>query len=125
MADIPEISELNDVCTKLVKYFKASGLNSNLTTSLKSYSPTRWNTIYMLFVSLKINWSDIIQQLQENNAMERVSNINVNYIKEIIKLLEPFEETIKKLEEEKYATIHLVIIYIYRLKKCALYMITI
>lgn len=38
----------------------------------------------------------------------------------IIKLLEPFQESFKKLEEENYATLHLVIVHIHSLKKtCA------
>lgn len=117
MTEIPEISELNEHCTNLVKYLKTSGLNTNLVTSFNSYSPNRWNSTYTLFVALKRNWSEVNQQLEQNNAMELINNINLNCIKGLVKVLEVFDDTIKKLEDEKYATIHLVIIYIYRLKK--------
>lgn len=115
--DVPAVSELSNSCSKLVKYFKVTGQNANLDTTLKSFSPTRWNTIYYLFVSVQNNWSEIIQILQQKNELHRTNNINLNSITALITLLEHFEETFKKLEGEKYVTIHLVYIYIYRLKK--------
>lgn len=53
---IEEVAEAENLCQawcKLVKYFKKSGLNSALATTLKSFSPTRWNTVYYLFVSIE------------------------------------------------------------------------
>lgn len=116
MENIPDVANLIHSCTKLVKYFKVTGLNSNLNTTLKSFSPTRWNTIYYELVSIEANWAEIVQILQQKNEMNRVSTINLNVITALIKILEEFEKTSKKLEGENYPTIHLVYIYIYRLK---------
>uniref|UniRef100_A0A0A1XIJ5 Transposable element Hobo transposase n=1 Tax=Zeugodacus cucurbitae TaxID=28588 RepID=A0A0A1XIJ5_ZEUCU len=61
-----EVSELLDLvnrCSKLIKYFKKSGQNTILTTTLKSYCPTRWNTIFNLFKSVELNWMAISQIL--------------------------------------------------------------
>lgn len=88
MQDISDVAELSRMCTKLVKYFKVSGLNSNLNTTLKSYSPTRWNSIYRLFVSVEANWPNIIQILLEQNQLNRIHNINLSHITAIIKFLE-------------------------------------
>lgn len=77
---ISESSEVNAVvttCSKLVKYFKKSGSNSALNTTLKSYTPTRWNTVFYLLSSIQINWVDITQILQEKHEVfgrRKISN---------------------------------------------------
>lgn len=53
MDAVDDIANICKISSKLVKYFKKSGGNSNFTTTLKSYSPTRWNTFYYVFVSIK------------------------------------------------------------------------
>jgi len=52
----------------LVKYFKKSGSNSSLELFLKSYSPTRWNTVFYLLRSIEFNWSDISKHLSEKRS---------------------------------------------------------
>lgn len=117
---VDEIAELCNMCSKVAKYFKNSGENSNLDTSLKSFCPTRWNTVFYLFDSIEKNWLQIGNILQQKNELQRIENINISLIKGIIKLLKPFEEASKTLEGEKYATIHLVFAYINGLKNTCL-----
>lgn len=56
--EVAEVAELTNCCAKLVKYFKKSALNANLATSLKSYCPTRWNTVYYMLSSIEKNWDE-------------------------------------------------------------------
>lgn len=63
--EVDDVAELSQLCTKLAKYFKVSGHNLNLTTTSKSFSPTRWNTIYYLFLSIEQNWTEINTILQQ------------------------------------------------------------
>lgn len=117
---ISESSEVNAVvttCSKLVKYFKKSGSNSALNTTLKSYTPTRWNTGFYLLSSIQINWVDITQILQEKLESSRFSHLNIAFINEVIEVLKPFEVASRFLEGEKYPTIHHVIPQIRKLKK--------
>lgn len=104
-------------CTKLVKYFKKSGLNSKLDTTLKSFSPTRWNTIYYELLSIEMNWTDIMQILKEKNELHRLNQINLNILTPIVKILKEFEKTSKILEGDKYPTLHLTYVYVNNLKK--------
>lgn len=117
MQEFERIDDLCRACTKLVKYFKVNGANSKLPTSLKSYTPTRWNSIYHMLLSIEKNWPEIIQLLQEKNDLSRINNIQLSHISEIVMVLQPFEEAFKKLEGDKSPTIHLVCIYAYHLKK--------
>ena len=42
-----EVDDLVAASSKLIKYFKKSGLKTSLITSIKSYTPTRWYTVFM------------------------------------------------------------------------------
>lgn len=115
--EIPEIIEICNICTKLVKYFKKSGINCSLQTSLKSYVCTRFNTIYYLLLSIERSWVEITNILREKNELQKISNINLSYIGALIEILSSFEESSKMLEGENYPTLHLTIVHIHRLKK--------
>lgn len=104
MKDVSDVSELSNLCIKFVKYFKVSGHNSILNTTLKSFSVTSWNTLYYLFVLIEANWTDIVNILQQHNELDRIRHINFSHTIAIIKVLEPFQEVFKKLEGENYAT---------------------
>lgn len=68
-----EIKELCVKSSKLVKYFKISGGNAQLTTTLKSFSKTRWNTMYYLLQSIQNNWIEVGNILQEKEQLYRIS----------------------------------------------------
>lgn len=110
--EVDEISELCNLSSKLVEYFKISGENSKLNSSLKSFCPSRWNTMFYLLESIENNWLEIRKFLKVKNELQRIENINLSYVKGIVKALKPFEQASKIFEEEKYATLPLVYVYI-------------
>lgn len=114
---VPDMSFIVSTCTKLVKYFKKSGMNSSLGFSLKSFCPTRWNTVFYLLKSVEINWIELVTVLEDKNQLDRIEGINFNHLGAIVKVLEPFENVSKKLEATKRPTIHLIIPNINKLKK--------
>lgn len=114
---VPEVGEIITICSKLVKYFKKSGMNSSLGLSLKSFCPTRWNTVYYLLKSIEINWIELTTLLKDKNQTCRVEGININHLTSIVGLLEAFENVSKKLEASKRPTIHLILPNINKLKK--------
>lgn len=65
----------------LVKYFKVTGLNSQLDETLKSYVPTRWNSVFYMIKSVLANWNDISVVLSSKGELERVATINVETLK--------------------------------------------
>lgn len=115
--EVPELDNMVDCCSKLVKYFKKSGQNNVLKGTLKSYCPTRWNSIFYLFQSIEMNWQDIFNILIDKKEVHRIENINLSDIKALVKLLAPFEACSKKLEGSNYPTLHLTIPHINNLKK--------
>lgn len=115
----PQIKEIVSSCSKLVKYFKKSGENCGLMTTLKSVCPTRWNTEYYALLSIYKNFSDVQNVLVEKKMTEQYKIIKEYYLEQILNVLRPFEEASKKLEGDLNATIHLVHPYIQQLKnKC-------
>lgn len=70
-----------------------------------------------MFLSIEKNWTAIIQHLQLKKELNRINDIQLSHIREIITALEAFEEAFKKLEGGKTPSIHLVCIYAHHLKK--------
>lgn len=102
--------------SKLVKFFKKSGLNCDLNTTLKSFTPTRWNTVYFNLLSIKSNFADIQKILNEKNLTAKYSILKEYYLDHLIEILKPFMEASKELEGSSYVTIHLVHPYVQNLK---------
>lgn len=98
----------------LVKFMKSSGLNSKLKHSLKSYTETRWNTVYDCINSIDANYSDVLALLFEK---ENASNRNVDYVQrlsclprqimqDMAQFLSIFKMLTDEIEGEKLVTIH-------------------
>ena len=110
---VAEIAGIIAVSQKIVKYFKKSGINSSLRTKLKSFAPTRWNTVYYLLFSIQKNWQEITAILLDKGETQRLYNININLIECITTILAHFEEASRALEAEKTATMHIVLMQIF------------
>lgn len=120
MHDLDSVHSLYRSCIKLVKYFKVNPDNSPLNIAFKSYAPSRWNSMFCLFVTIEKYWSEIVEQLQEAREGDRIKDIEIVHIREVIKVMLPFETVFQKLEDDKMPTLHLVCIYAHHLKKkCA------
>lgn len=111
-----QIDEIITASSKLVKFFKKSGLNCDLNTSLKSFTPTRWNTVYFNILSIKANFADIQKILNEKNLAEKYSVVKEYHLDQLIAILKPFMDASKELEGSSYATVHLVHPHINNLK---------
>lgn len=112
----PQIDEIVTMSSKLVKFFKKSGLNCDLNTSLKSYTPTRWNTVYLTLLSIKTNFANIQKILYEKNLSEKYCIIKEYNLDQIISILQPFMEVSQALEGSSYVTLHLVHPHVNNLK---------
>lgn len=70
-----------DAVKSLVGYFKRSGLNSLLDEVLKSFSKTRWNTVFYMCESVVEHWDQINEVLREKGGLMRLANIDVEELK--------------------------------------------
>lgn len=111
-----QIQEIVTTASKLVKFFKKSGLNVDLNSSLKSYTPTRWNTVYTTILSIKNNFTEIKRVLNEKKLTEKYNTLIEYHLDLLISILKPFMDASKELEGSSYPTLHLVHPHINKLK---------
>lgn len=97
----------------LVKFMKSSGLNSKLKKSLKSYTETRWNTVYDCINSIEENYSNVLSLLYEKEKssknveyVQRLTCISRQKLQDISQFLSIFKNLTNEIEGEKYVTIH-------------------
>lgn len=108
MLDEPKVKEILKRCAKLAAYVKNSGLNTQLTTSIKGYTPTRWNSVYTMVDGIYKNYQQIYDVLimkqrlvnevriknklsPDNVLSELILVLQQSELKDIRDLLEPFK----------------------------------
>lgn len=77
-------------CKSLVTYFKISGLNSLLDSSLKQALDIRFNSVCNMFDSILKNRSKVKDLLEARNEDKRIENIHFNHIQSIFTFLNEF-----------------------------------
>lgn len=116
-----ELKPMLEACKKLVKYFKKCYLQHMLTTSLKNYCVTRWNSHYNLFKSILNNWDAIQEILGRNAESYRTVEINLSTLIALVELFENFDKISKKLRGANYVTTNYICLSINSLKTiCAI-----
>lgn len=98
--------------TALVKFMKSSGLNSKLKKSLKSYTETRWNTVYDCIGSIHENYSDVLDLLIEKERtsnkeyVTRLTCLPKQKLHDITHFLSTFKNITNEIEGDKFVTIY-------------------
>lgn len=118
-----EVKKLIGAASELCSYMKNSGLCKHLNSTLKIFSRTRWNGVYIMFDSILKNYSKIVDVLTEKetalsqsnnlsrnqkNPYEYVSCIDVNLMNVISKFLKYFFDITVTIEGHKKPTLHMV-----------------
>lgn len=111
-----ELMPIFETCKKLVKYFKKSSLQHFLSTSLKNYCITRWNSHLNLFQSISNNYFKIQEILSSNNEMNRISDIDLPLLNSLVGMFEKFDIVSRKLQGVNYVTINYVYLTVNTLK---------
>lgn len=86
---------------KLVSYFKTSGLNAELKTSLKPDVYTRWNTIHDMLNSILVNWDGVVTILINKDAYGMLEKISKAQIECIVEFLYCFSQATDEVEQSK------------------------
>lgn len=92
MLDDPKIKVIIEKNSKLANYVKNSGLNHKLKRSLKRFTPTRWNSVFIMLESIIESYSDvyellIMKQRLMNEARLKKHQSTDNAISELITTL--------------------------------------
>lgn len=127
--DIPELKDLIEKCKKIVKFFKQSNVATlSLQQEQRERNPnveplqliqevsTRWNSLYyMMKRILKLIDSLTIVQRKLPQAPEIITPDEEKTLRDIVLLLDVFEQATKMISGEQYPTSSLIIPIIYGL----------
>jgi len=102
---------------KVVEFFKRSGLNKQLTISLKQDVETRWNSELEMLQSYQKSANEVKSILLAKNKLEKIVHIQDDVVCALIEFLRPFEECTKTFSGEKYPTIAYVALWHQKLYK--------
>ncbi|CAF3573381.1 unnamed protein product [Rotaria sp. Silwood1] len=104
-------------CQDLVTHFKKCELQNKLTHSLKKDVDTRWNSILEMLSSIDTVYNQVIYVLAERKEEHYTDDIDINLIKDLIVLLQPFKTGSEILSSENEPTLHLVLPFLKRFKQ--------
>ena len=81
-------------CKDLARYFKKSGLNTRLTSVIKQEVSTRWNSLYIMLNSIKLNFNTIKEVLKEQDKYTKLQDLSVYEvsINDLVNFLRNFKE---------------------------------
>jgi len=109
--DIECVQKLLEEVNELVTYFKQSGLASKLSTSFVKECVMRWNTKLAVLESVHKVFPEIQSLLCEKNQKDRLTNIDVMLMEDVIQFLLPFKLISEAMEDDRYPTIHGVLLW--------------
>lgn len=84
-------------------------MKNKLKSQLKSYVPTRLNTVCDMLDSLIRNFDDVEKVLREQRESHRLNDVIILDVEDIFKLLKPFREWSNRTETSKTPSLHYVL----------------
>lgn len=115
MCDIPTVKKIVKDVSALVTFLRNSGLGVKCEPQLKKYVDTRWNTVYDMFKSVLLNYSQIGKILLEKeeadasaDVMQKLTAIYRVDLDFITEFLKKFKEWSLLLESDKAPTAWMV-----------------
>lgn len=112
-----EVCEVIDKCKSLVKYLKKSGTVVQLPYAVMQECETRWNSKAAMMQSVSKQYREILQAMQEKDQLHRMDGIQLDVLNAVAEFLVPFKSASEELEGDTYPTIHLVVLWFFKLKK--------
>lgn len=85
-------TKMNEIilkCSQLSSYVKNTGLNKHLKISLKRYTSTRWNSVFLMIDSIITSFSEVYKMLTIKQRLRNESRINASKLpdQEILNLI--------------------------------------
>lgn len=108
MLSEPRMEDIVKKCARLSSFVKNTGLNKHLEHSLKRYTPTRWNSVFIMINCIIENfaevykWLTIKQRLRnelritakkqpDQDILNLMSELNKSELEKITEFLAPFK----------------------------------
>lgn len=114
-ASCPKVEQSLNSLKSLVTFVKRSGINSELSTTLKQDVVTRWNSVHISIISyLKVS-DEVKEVLLKRDKLEHIAGINDSSLKELRNFLDPIAECSEILSGDTYPTIQLVALFFHQL----------
>jgi DNA-directed RNA polymerase subunit M/transcription elongation factor TFIIS len=108
--ELRPIVNLLENSKELVKYFKHSGLQNRLKTTLKQMIEVRWDSRVQMLESIKDNYSEIkLISLEKEKVEILMQKIKEPLLSNLIALLKPLRDARVELCSENTPTLHLVL----------------
>lgn len=124
MCATPAAEKVVKDVSALVKYIRKSGLGANCDPQLKKHVETRWNTVYDMFYSVLLNYSQIGRIFLEKeeadptaDIMQKLTVIQRTDLDSICEFLKKFKEWSLLLQSDTIPTAWMVWPTYLRLKK--------
>lgn len=115
--DIDIVKDQIAECKSLVTYFKSTGLNNLLESSLKQALDIRFNSVCNMFDSILKNRSKIKEILEDRNEDHRLHNVRFNQVHAMFQFLDEYRHWSVMLSSSKSSSLYLVWIAIDKLLK--------
>lgn len=104
------IGELHDNIKNMVKHFKQTVLAKQLPNKLRQSTDVRFNSNYTMYESVYKQHDEIEKILHENELNDEFK-MNKTLLKEMIDLLDEFNDAFKEMQFEKKPTLHKVLLW--------------
>lgn len=114
---IEDIVDMIDYCKELVAYLKRTGAIASLKHTVNQECDVRWNSKVTMLESIQKQYQDIRELLKNRDQEHRLGGIHQDQLTHLIDFLTLFKLAISELEGEHYPTIHMVLLWFFKLKK--------
>lgn len=102
-------------CKSLVRHFKHTGLQKELTKTLKQECPTRWNSTYTMLESILTQFDEIHEVLSQRKDLRFLYAIDRDQLSALVSFLEHFKTASESVCADSKPTLHLVVPIYHRL----------
>ncbi len=109
--------DMIDYCKELVAYLKRTGAVTSLKHTVNQECDVRWNSKVTMLESIQKQYQDIRELLESRDQEHRLDGIHQDQLSRLIEFLTLFKLAISELEGEHYPTIHMVLLWFFKVKK--------
>lgn len=105
----PYTANIISKCKSLVAHLKMGHRMPLFTPSLKNAIEPRWSTVITMLKSIDAQWDYLHEVLAAD--LNKLSNIDIDYVRTLIAFLTPFEQATDQLQSTKQVTFFLVMMW--------------